>query len=200
MSQHFVAASVMRDALVRGDLDAFHDASAQLAKKSAEVPSPAWAEHLDAMNDAAVRAQQSDSIESAASALAAVGVACAQCHEDLGGPKVSAGTAPPSSGDVQSQMARHRWAVERMWDGLTAPSDDAWRKGSSAFADAPMVTDIPRDADAGTQVAALTLALRAHALGDAARWADSRQDRAKALAQVYETCAGCHEVLSVRTR
>ena len=73
-------------------------------------------------------------------------------------------------------MLRHQWAMDRMWEGLMAPSDERFLAGASAFAEAPLepssVVPNPTVSDALRPIAD-----RAHALG---RNAAARDDRRRA--------------------
>lgn len=196
MADHFTSSVALREALIKGDLEAFRAAAANLSDKdlSANV-SDAWKPHLEAMRTAAKGARDARTLDVGARAFADVGRACAGCHEKLGGPKLSVGEPPAPGSGAKLHMARHHWAVARMWEGLMAPSQEAWTKGTEVFADAPLEPEAVAGTKSVPQVA--DLAKRAHALGQQARSAKDATARAKALADIYGTCVGCHSKLSV---
>jgi len=189
MAEHFVATSVMREALVHGDLDGFARAAAIIATESdSTTPSTK-------VRDAASRAREAKTLDAAANALGELGLACASCHREHGGPKAVPGEAPEAKKGIEAQMARHRWAAEVMWQGLISPSDEAWSKGTEVFATAPLVTSaVDPKAETAAQLSVLGVATRAHFLGEAAREAYTPEARAKALGEIYATCAECHRV------
>jgi len=86
-------------------------------------------------------------------------------------------------------MYRHMWAADRLWEGLTGPSDDAWRSGAEVLARAPAsppVTETPLPAG----VVALLAEVRE--LGQAALEAETLAQRANLYAPFLASCAGCH--------
>ena len=66
---------------------------------------------------------------------------CGDCHRaKAAGPQFAASQADrerTTSDSLGERMQRHMWAVNRMWEGLTAPSDDAWNAGAQVLANAP---------------------------------------------------------------
>jgi hypothetical protein len=197
MADHFASSVALRDSLIKGDLDAFRAAAATLSDKELSANlSDTWKPHLEGMRTAAKRARDAKTIDAGAQALADVGRACAGCHEKLGGPKLTVGDPPAPGSGAKPHMARHHWAAARMWEGLMAPSQDAWTKGTEVFTDAPL----QEEAIAGARSVppeVNELAKRAHAFGQKAHDAKDASSRAKAVADVYGTCVGCHAKLSV---
>lgn len=197
MTEHFTSSVALQDALVKGDLEAFRAAAATLSDKELSANlSDTWKPHLEDMRKAAKRARDAKTIDAGAQALADVGRACAGCHEKLGGPKLVVGEAPAAGSGAKPHMARHHWAAARMWEGLMAPSQEAWTKGAEVFADAPLTLDAvagPKSVSPEIE----ELAKRAHAFGQAAHTAKEPSARAKAVAEVYGTCVGCHKKLAV---
>ena len=90
-------------------------------------------------------------------------------------------------------MLRHQRAADRMWEGLMAPSEQAWVKGSEVMADAPLV---PEAVSGNKSVApeSKELALAAHTVAHRARTTETR-DRGQAYGALIATCAGCHDKL-----
>lgn len=190
MTTHFVATSVMLATLVRGDLDGYHGAAAAVAKEGEH--GPPWGRSTT-IKDIAIRAGEATTVRDAADALAELGVACGDCHRSQGGPKLDIG-APPSAVTTGSlRMARHRWAGEKLWQGLMQPSDTAWKTGSEVFANAPLVLDaVDAEAPMPKQLDAFTLAARASAIAREASTATTSTERRRLFAELHTTCAGCH--------
>lgn len=189
MKEHFLSTAIMRDALIRGDLGAFTTAAALISSEGATGPT--WG-RSDAVRDAAARARGVETTASAARSLAELAVACGDCHRARARSPIVVPAAPPAFASGNPQMARHRWAVDRLWEGLSAPSDEAWKKGSNAFSDAPLVGDVFAARDSAVQAQAFTLSVRAHALAARARTAATKEERARVFGELYATCVGCH--------
>lgn len=199
MAEHFAASARMRSALVAGDLDGFRSSADTLDKELSANLNETWKQHLDAMRSAARTARDAKTIDAAAVALGDVGAACAACHEKLGPPKMSVGAPPAPASGAKPHMDRHHWAADRLWDGLVGPSREAWSKGAEVLADAPLApAAIAGQKSVPPEV--LDLAKRTHALASRARTANDDRARAKSVAEVYETCAGCHGKLGVAPR
>jgi cytochrome c553 len=117
-----------------------------------------------------------------------VAQACAHCHQRLGAsPKFpGAFDAPPDRLDVDSQMKRHQWAVDRMFNGLIGPDDEQWRAGIYVFATSPLQRlDVP-DPDAAKQ-----LQMRARKALDA-RGRLTIEQRAGVYRELLAKCVACH--------
>jgi len=194
MMAHFAASDIMLSALLRGDLEAYRSAAAILAAEGRQGPAFS---RSTALRDAANLAREAATIRDAAFAAAAIGATCGNCHRTEGGPSDSIGSPPTSVEKGSLRMARHRWAADRMWQGLIEPADDAWYAGAQVFADAPLVFDaVPGSAPQEQQVAAFTLAARAHAVAEEARSAVTTGERVRLFGELYTTCAGCHAVVA----
>lgn len=124
----------------------------------------------------------------------ALAVECASCHLAAGRPANLAAVPPlpPDTGTAEARMARHVWAVDRLWEGLIAPNDDRWSRGLSVLADTPLpftpLTDAPLLARALHQRARTQLETRTTA---------SLADRGTAYGELLVTCAACHSSLHI---
>ena len=87
-------------------------------------------------------------------------------------------------------MARHQWAADRLWEGLIAPSDQAWLSAAELLLEAPLALADSQHTD---QTRALTERVRG--LGLEARSAARSGDRARIYAEFLGTCAVCHQQL-----
>ncbi|MDD9936145.1 MAG: hypothetical protein OXT09_21215, partial [Myxococcales bacterium] len=114
---------------------------------------------------------------------------------------------------VTEAMARHQWAMEELWLGLTSPRHADWIRGADALADqwqpipAPAPTD-PSPGDAAASEggaesvapapapevdAAQAERIRAiRGMGAELRAAQTPHARAKALGALFVECARCH--------
>jgi len=197
MTEHYGKTVEMKAAVIRGDLAAFKQAAQALAEHPIEGTLAAdWKTHLERMRDAAVVGRDATEIQTAADALAATGRTCAGCHAQLGKPKLELGAPPAEGSGASFHMARHQWAADRMWEGLMAPSDDAWVKGCEVMADAPLHQEAmtgPKSVSARVT----ELAAQAHTLANRARTAPV-QDRGTHYSAFLATCTACHTELGVK--
>ena len=174
--------------LVRGKLE---DA-ARFATAIAEVPdAPAhgsYAAQAVLVRDRAAAIVRATTVEQACKLEAKLAAACGGCHVDAG--VVPAMRAlPPAPPDVQTldgRMARHRWAADRLWEGIVIGADEPWRAGLDVLAAAPFDWG-----DRARQRA--TLARDLQRLADTARkLGPSLDTRATSYGELLATCAACH--------
>jgi cytochrome c553 len=128
-----------------------------------------------------------------ARALSRSAMWCGQCHLAAG---VTAGVddSPPPAGDgVLPHMLRHRWMVDRLWEGLIGPSDEAWARGAAALvAEAALLPSAtPHGEHRGYAVDVMSRYV--HEAGEAAAEAKDPSARAKVLGDLLATCADCHD-------
>src|SRR5690606_33945669 len=91
--------------------------------------------------------------------------------------------APPDQPTIAAQMARHQWAVDRLWESLIGASDEHWRAGLYVMATAHFPgTDKPELATRLQELARAALDMPDTSL-------DTRGAR---YAELLVTCAGCH--------
>ena len=189
MGDHFSKATEMKAAIVSGKLAEAKAAAAWLGKTEwSPQMSEDWRVPLQKLRAIATRTSIAPDLPTAAMGLGEIGAACAECHRALGGPQVSDSRPPGPASGAQPRMTRHGWAVERMWLGLTTPSDPAWLAGTEALADAPLEPKaLGQKADAELK----PLANRIRALGERAHAAPP-MERATIYGQLLSTCASCH--------
>ncbi|TVQ93563.1 MAG: hypothetical protein EA397_04240 [Deltaproteobacteria bacterium] len=184
MAEHAEHAQLAKAALVTGELAAFRRAvegagKVDLPGERAELSQ----RYLDALKDAG----GASDLAEAGVKLGAVGQACADCHA-----KTPAGRYPPMgfverTSDLDERMQLHWWAVEAMWQGLTAPSLRSWEVGAKALStpELDLVAGFPEGEEASTQ---------AQAFAQVARSASgvAPAERGAALGRVLVQCAACH--------
>lgn len=176
--------------LVRGKLEE----GKQLARAIAEAPDePGLASFAARAADVRARAAgvaAAATTEDALRAEARLAQACAGCHADAGvlpeladPPRI-----PADDGSTITRMARHRWATDRLWEGVVGNSDEAWRAGLDVLAQPPLPA-----AELGKERTAIARQLQ-H-LADTARRqpaTDLPRDRAQEYGEILVTCAACH--------
>jgi cytochrome c553 len=137
MQDHFADATAARDAVIAGRLQ---DVLAPLerlahAPDARDLPDD-WQPWFDDMRKAAVRGARATTLVSAADSIAALGATCGECHRTTrGGPKEALAPEYYARGErgLPEKMARHRFAADELWFGLTGPVHQAWSAGASAL-------------------------------------------------------------------
>jgi hypothetical protein len=176
--------------LVRNNLE---DARA-LATSIAQAPDPggleAWGRQTTTVRMRAAELANAPGIDEACRRAARLAEACASCHVDAGAMPVfdKPPDAPPDRDDVAARMARHRWAADRMWEGMVGNADAPWRAGVEILAQAPLHFSA---LDGGRAA----LAKRLRELADQARQResiDTVSERAQLYGEILVTCAACH--------
>jgi cytochrome c556 len=199
MAEHFVRAGQLYAAVAGGRLDSVQVRAQEILDHETGEGLPArsqrYVRELRSFTALAVRAPD---VESAASAVARAGAACGACHTSLRrGPMYPGGTLGPpvpSEAHVEERMRRHRWAADRMWEGLIGPSDEAWNSGAEILKDAALYTDaLTRDLARYEEVT--KLAWTVHEIGARADMVKDRDHRAELYGELLGTCARCHALL-----
>lgn len=202
MAEHFKSGVKMRDAVIAGDLAALKKDAQWMAEHdlAGEMPDT-WKSRVSSMQDAAKGALDAKTVQDGAEAVAAMAGACGSCHSALGGPKVAASEPPVEGSGAAMHMTRHQWAAARMWEGLTAPSSDAWVKGAEVMADAPLTPQavagqksVPAEIDALAKEAH-AIAEKARGIKDPATSGPAASERAAMYGKFLQTCATCHQKL-----
>jgi cytochrome c556 len=193
MRAHFADALLIRKAVIAGTPERAADAAEALAKaeKLGDVPA-SWRTSVQRMQQVAARINNSTSAAQAAGATADLGVACGECHQKLGGPKAWSGPPPPEGTALVERMQRHVWATERLWEGLTVPSDEAWKAGAKALSASQFPADILKQSGVHGRSAASDFTK----LVVKAPTKKTIEERAALYAELLVTCGGCHRAIN----
>ncbi len=191
MYTHFNQVAEVHAAVIRGDMEAVRATASWFAEQQEMGDLPEGSEaYVEEMRRLARQAAQADRLEQAASATGRLGDTCGSCHTAFAvGPMFAVGSDPPVGEDRVSHMLRHRWATDRMWEGITGPSESAWLGGAKVLS-----SDFPL---AGTEGKVHVLGERVHAIGFQATQATDPSDRARLCGELLATCAPCHEAAGV---
>ncbi len=108
-----------------------------------------------------------------------IDVACASCHE-----RSHARVTFPFRGAPHERLAQHRWAVDRLREGIVGPDATRWKAGLEMLATAPPVMHDARWVDAVRMQTLAALALFEPP--------SSCDQRAVIYGDLLATCAGCH--------
>jgi hypothetical protein len=191
MSDHFTRVRAVEEAVIRGDLEAAKVPAQWIADHQETTGLPEGSEaQVTAMKDAARAVTAAADIPSAARSAAALVGACGDCHAaskvTAAMPLVMLGEAKPGKA---AHMAEHQLAVDMMYRGLVAPSDDEWSKGAEALKKSALgAKDLPEAKDA------LAAEKKAHQLADQALKATDRAAKVAAYGEVVGSCASCHGI------
>lgn len=195
MQEHFHFARAARTGLIRGDVEATKAAMGELARVQAIEGLPENLEPmLPTLRAAAAEIDDASTLREAGVDVANTLLRCAACHQQIeAGPHFA--TPPAPEGDtVQAHMQRHRWAADRLWEGLVQPSDEAWNAGADALAESqldPRELDIPDE----QRETAATLVQHVYDLGEQAKEATTPEARADVFGHFIATCATCHRLV-----
>jgi cytochrome c553 len=190
MQEHFAQVDAVRDAIISGDLEATREPAEWLAgHESMEGIPEGWGQHVTQMQRSAQTVVAADDIAVAAAATADMAGICGACHQGLDeGAQFTIVVVPSEESGVVAHMLRHEWAVDRMWEGLIGPSDEAWDAGANALGEAALE---PQDTPEEVGV----LAARVHELGGEAVETTGFSARASLYGQLLTTCAECHQLM-----
>jgi hypothetical protein len=195
MQEHFDAIVAIRDALIEGDLAAAQ-AKARWIVAAETVPGIAtWQEFAAEIRSWADDVVEATAIEAATGPAAELARTCGRCHSVHAVPSHLAAADPPPIGAGRvPHMLRHRWAAERMWEGLIGPSEERWSAGIAELAETPLL-DEPEGATPAPRIA--ELAARVHQLGAEASGipATAWDTRSALYARFLATCADCHQTM-----
>lgn len=188
MPHHFDAARTLEHQLVAGELDAARTAATKLAASRARAYPEPWAPFVMRLRRAAESAAKAEDLAAASTAAGEIAGSCGECHQSLA---VKVAFEPVDRPADDAGMQLHRWAVERMWEGIVGPSDDAWREGTKSFAPLPECMhdlggeQIDKEAIEGARA-------RASELAATAAQTEPLEARAAIYGSMLGTCATCH--------
>jgi cytochrome c553 len=176
--------------LVAGNLSAARVRAHLLAMPATDPGLKPWAADFAQLAQAARDLAMSPDVDEGCHRVALVSLACAGCHA-RSGRLLSSGPMPPlpiDDGTTPTRMARHQWAVDRLWEGMVLGSLRSWRSGLDVLTGAPLISERP---------GATTLAQRLHDLArdslvDLESGNTTLNGRAYAYGDVLATCAACH--------
>ncbi|HEX7840301.1 MAG TPA: hypothetical protein VF469_22640 [Kofleriaceae bacterium] len=177
--------------LIRGKLNETREMARLIAEAPAgnDLDLGAWATEAAEVRQRAQALAAAPGIDEACRREAQLAEACAGCHvETKIQPEFRHPPAlPPDLDTIEARMARHRWAADRLWEGLIGADDEPWHAGLAVFAQAPIHWKAFDERK--------LLARRLQQLANEARQrstTDSLGDRARIYGEMLVTCAACH--------
>lgn len=189
MYRSFDLSRAIERVLVRGGLDDARALAASLANTSEPAALEGWGRQTALVRERAAALADAPGIDEACRRAARLSEACAACHA-----AARAGLAfdaypkaPLDQPTVEARMARHRWAVDRLWEGMVGNADKPWQAGLDVLA----VTPLPFSAAAGDRVA-LANRLQQQAEQTKQKRPATSAERARVYGEILVTCAACH--------
>lgn len=197
MPDHFDESLKIKEAVIAGELEDVRAPAQRLVEQvtPANFP-PAWGPHVAATGRHAGAALAATEIETASAAAAGLASACGACHAAVGGGPALAPVEPaPAVGPrdpPKTQMLRHQWAADRMWEALVSRGDDRWQAGAAALTDAPLrIEEITADVELPEEIK--QLGDRVHELGRRAQQVTGWDERTTIYGEFLASCATCHK-------
>ncbi|HEU4732306.1 MAG TPA: hypothetical protein VFT22_30640 [Kofleriaceae bacterium] len=189
MRRHFEDLRMIERLLVAGKLEDARALAHLLAKPARDPGFAPWAAESQRLTDAALALASATSLEEACRREPRVSEACASCHVRMQTTPVF-GIPPPLPLDLptrKARMARHQWAVDRLWEAMVGPSESSWHGGLEVLAAAPMPFPV------WTEASRYARRLQELARDQLPPYrTTSLADRAAAYGELLVTCVGCH--------
>lgn len=198
MREHFLKVREARQALVGDDIEGARSAMAWLAANDPgfdAVPA-ALRPNLEAMREQAGAFGEATTLTEASMAFAGMLNYCGECHQHIeGGPEFA--MPPGPDGDaLQDQMQRHRWAIERMWEGIVSRNLETYTDGATVMNEVELrAAELPQGVLEPERVDAIITHVRE--LSAAAKESTDWEDRSENFGRLLATCATCHRALGV---
>jgi cytochrome c553 len=186
MHQNFDLVRAIERLLIRGKLADARQFATSISWAPDEPAHGPWATHAVTVRERAGAVARAKTVDDAIAKTAKLGAACGNCHGDLGVstsfeqlPKL-----PADKPTVEARMQRHRWAADRLWEGVIGNANKSWRAGLDLLAAAPL--DQPANRAA--------FARDLQRIAKQARQPSSGPlvDRATTYGEILVVCARCH--------
>lgn len=193
MHERFATIGEIQQATIRGDLPRARrqaeDLAARLPAPDEPAPEP-WRPHVETLRGELEGVVHGEDLRDVGASVARLALTCGRCHHDL----AVETRLPPlpqlvQGPTLQDAMQGHRWAVDRMWEGIIGPSGDRWIRGSTLFIAIPGCTATTPATDEEGQA----LCTRAQSLARRGHVTESLEGRAAIYGRLLATCAGCHQ-------
>jgi hypothetical protein len=196
MHRHFEDVNAIERALISGDLASAHE-HAHSAREGFRGRIPAgWDRYVERAVASAEMMEVTTDLGVAARLAGTMAGTCGDCHTARSVQAVQLDKAVPErSGDsFDDFMLRHRWATDRMWEGLIGPSNAAWNAGAAVLKETHV-----DEADVAGRIE-MTPELR-DLLGEIRRAAQTAEEtqgykeRQLLFGNLLAGCAGCHRAM-----
>lgn len=198
MEAHYRAVILAHDALLQGNLEAFKSQLALVPRQELPPRSPEeWRPFQARLHAAASEGEMVADLDSAATTLASVVLACGTCHSALGSGPIYPAPAPQERSHVlEDAMLEHQWVTERMWEGVTGPWDDAWERGATALAEIQIFGNLGPEFIVSDELRRREQELRE--IGEEAKITIGLDARAALYGRLLSTCGDCHRQIGAK--
>jgi len=193
MHGHFEDINAIQLALISGSLLSAR-AMAKKVRLGFAGPAPkGWEPYIERSVASAEMLEVTDDLEMAARLASAMAATCGDCHRSQGLAVIKhVAVAPPKEENRLSNfMTQHRWAADRMWEGIIGPSNEAWQAGALALQTTELSKeDIDQRLVVTPEMEALLVQIRTDAA--AASSTSGSEERQKLYGRFLSGCASCH--------
>jgi len=191
MTDHFSHIHDIEQAVIRGDLEAAQAPAQWLVEHQtlSNLPSDS-ALYLAEIRNSASGVASTDDIGNAAVATATMVAACGKCHTATGvTPTMPSVAAPSGPEGITGHMQQHMQAVDLLYEGLAAPSDELWKKGAELLKASPLEGEnLPEELSDDVKGAEA----RVHEMADRAINATDTGAKVAIYGELIGGCASCH--------
>ncbi len=188
MHENFDLLRAIERLLIVGKLDEAKRFAAAISEAPDSPAHGPWATHVVTVRDRAAALSRATTVEQACRLEASLAGACAGCHVEAGvAPEFRVFPVPPDKTTIEARMLRHRWAADRLWEGIVGGADEPWRAGLDVLAAKPLDWG-PASSDRSVHARTLQgLALEARR-----QRTPSIEGRTTTYGEMLVACASCH--------
>jgi len=187
--------TIVQQAVIRGDLETAVAPAKWMADHQEVGGFPAaTASYVADMKRFAANVAEAKDIKGAATATTMMVSYCGGCHTAAQvKPAFPLLPKPTWTKGRAAHMLEHQWAVDLMYQGLAAPSDDLWTKGVEALKTAPMAaSELPKDTNLTAEIVASEK--KVHEQATRAQKTTDAGSRVALYSEVISQCATCHSL------
>ena len=199
MHEHVASVDDIRSAVIAGNLEGVREPAKWLATHEVAAGLPGeWEPFVTAMRRNAERISGAQSLVAASSATGKLALTCAACHRankvQMEFARVE--TPPDELDDIGTHMQRHRWAADRMWEGLFGPSEYAWNEGVDMLLDVALKPGEVAPGHGSAHGELGRMEREVHLIGSRGIVASTAQQRSQIYGEYLSLCASCHTMLT----
>jgi len=191
MADHFSHIHDIEQAVIRGDLEAAQAPAQWIVEHQTLSNLPADSGvYLAEIRNSASGVAATEDIGNAAIATATMVAACGKCHTATGVTPTMPDVAPPTgASQITGHMQGHLQAVDLMYEGLAAPSDELWKKGAELLKVSPLEGEnLPQELSDEVKASEI----RVHEMADRAMAAADTGAKIAIYGELISGCASCH--------
>jgi cytochrome c553 len=188
MHENFDLLRAIERLLIVGSLEEAKRFAAAISEAPHTPAHGPWATQVIAVRDRAAALARATTVEQACRLEAALAGACASCHVEAGvATQFRTFPVPPDKATVEARMLRHRWAADRLWEGIVSGDVEPWRAGLDVLSAKPLDWG-PASSDRATHARTLQrLAIDARK-----KKLSTLENRTTDYGEMLVTCASCH--------